>query len=388
MKTRGGLMIGLIMTFLKKDNSDLRSLYGVVCGGVGIFLNICLFMMKLLVGMIFNSVAIQSDAFNNLSDAVSSIVTILSFKLSMRPADKEHPFGHARYEWLASLFLAVMIFFVAFELIKSSVVKIFQPESLQFTTITLVVLIISILIKFYMFLYNRHYAKLVDSSVLEATALDSISDVISTSAILFSFVISKFINYNLDGIAGFIVACMIAKGAWQILKEALDSILGKAPSEEFVCEVESIVLSHPGVLGIHDLMIHDYGYGKGIASLHVEVDANVDIMKSHALVDHIERELSEKCNLLVSIHMDPILVGDEVCNEWKKYLIDVLLQLDEHLTLHDFQIMEQEGIQYIAFDVVLYHGIKLSQDDIKTYLQTKIKEKDEQYELLITFDYN
>lgn len=383
-------MISLVMSFFKrnKDEGELRSLYGVVCGGVGIFLNICLFIMKLLVGIIFNSVAIESDAFNNLSDAISSIVTILSFKLSMRPADKEHPFGHARYEWLASLFLAVMIFFVAFELIKSSILKIFKPQALQFTTLTLIVLIISILIKLYMYFYNRHYAKLVDSSVLEATALDSISDVISTSAILVSFIISKFINYNLDGIAGLIVACMIAKGAWQILKEALDSILGKAPSEDFVSEVKSIVLSHPGILGIHDLMIHDYGYGKGIASLHVEVDASVDIMKSHALVDHIERELKAKCNLLVSIHMDPILVGDELCNEWKKYLIDVLLLLDEHLTLHDFQMMEQEGKQFVAFDVVLYHGIKLTQEEITTYLETKIKEKDEQYELLITFDYN
>lgn len=384
-------MVKVLLKLFIKDvqninDEKVRGMYGTICGFVGIFLNLCLFVMKFIVGIIYQSVAIEADAFNNLSDALSSIVTIISFKLSLRPADKEHPFGHARYEWLASLFLAMMIFLLGFELAKSGIEKIIHPSDIVFDKLAFVILCISIVVKFYMFLYNRKYGKLVNSSVLMATSVDSLSDVLSTSAIVFSLVMSYFIGYNLDGIAGFIVACFIFKSGWDILKEALDSLLGSAPDEKVVKEVEDIILSHQGIIGIHDLMIHNYGYGKLFASVHVEMDSKYELMKAHAIVDHIEREIKAVLKMEIIMHIDPILVDDPVCNELKKWMIDELLYLDENLSLHDFQVFSNDTKIVIAFDIKMVEKMKLSQAEILNYLNKVVKKEHENYELLINFD--
>ncbi len=380
----------LLKCFIKDaehiNDEHIRGMYGTICGFVGIFLNLCLFAMKLVVGMLYHSVAIEADAFNNLTDALSSIVTILSFKLSLRPADKEHPFGHARYEWLASLFLAFMIFLVGFELSKTSIMKILNPTTMTFDKLAFSVLCISMLVKVYMFLYNRKYGELVNSSVLKATAVDSLSDVLSTGAIVFSLVLSYFIGYNLDGIAGFIVACLIFKNGWDILKDALDSLLGSAPDQDVVKQVETIIVSHQGVLGIHDLMIHNYGYGKLFASVHVEMDSKQELMKAHAIVDHIEREIKEVLKMEIIMHIDPIVVDDPVCNELKKWMIEELLLLDEKLSLHDFQVTSNEQNIVIAFDIKMYEKMKYTQDEILKHLKDIVSKKHERYELLINFD--
>ena len=303
---------------------------------VGVFVNLVLFAGKFIAGVLSASIALQADAFNNLSDAGSSVISLLSFKLASRPADEEHPFGHARYEYLASMVVAVLILLLGYELIQSSIEKIISPGPIAFSWLSVGVLVASIGLKLFLYLFYKRVGKHIGSPVLEAASADSISDVLATSAVLLSTIISPLIKFQLDGYIGVAVAVFIIITAIKIIIQALNDLLGGPASSETVNRIVSEVHKHEGVLGIHDLIVHDYGPGKCFATMHVEVSAEDDILKSHDMIDNIERELQRDLGIQAVIHMDPIVTSDPRVNELHDFARGVLKEIDPELTLHDF----------------------------------------------------
>lgn len=369
------------------ENPNVRKAYGNLTSTVGIINNVLLFLIKFLAGTLAHSVSITADAVNNLSDAGSSIISLLSFKLSSKPADEKHPFGHARYECIASMVVAVAILLLGFELIKTSISKILHPQEIAFHWISVFVLVISIIVKLWMFLYNRKYGKLLKSSIMEATAADSISDVMATGAVLLSTMLSPILHFNLDGYMGVVVAMCILMTGGGIVKSALDELLGQAPDEELVASIQDKIYSYDGVLGMHDLMIHDYGAHRSFASVHVEVDCKEDVLKSHDMIDNIERDFKESMGLEMVIHMDPINIDDPLTNELRAFCADMLKQIDECLTMHDFRIVPGETHTNMIFDVVVpFHSNKSNQEILDALARLVKEHKGSQYFLVVTFD--
>lgn len=367
-------------------NPKVRENYGNLTSIVGITANIILFLGKFLVGTLVNSVSITADAVNNLSDAGSSLISLVSFKLSSRPADEEHPFGHARYEYIASMAVAIAILFLGIELMRSSADKIIHPEAIGFSVYSIVVLIASIAVKFWMYSYNHHYGKLLDSAVMEATAADSLSDCMATTAVLVSACISPLIHFNLDGYMGVIVAaCIIIAGA-KIIKEMLDSLLGSSPREEDVKEIVGFIKGYEGVLGIHDLMIHDYGPHNRFGSVHVEVSGKEDIFQSHDLIDNIEREIQEQLHIQMVIHMDPIDLEDEETNEMRTYLKQMIVTIHPDLSIHDFRMVKGTTHTNLIFDCLVPYSVKLSDAQILDQIKQNIAQLDKTYYVVVTFD--
>lgn len=376
-----------IADYENTDNMEVRRAYGNLTSFVGIINNLLLSGFKFIAGTLANSVSITGDAVNNLSDAGSSIISLISFKLSSKPADEEHPFGHARYECIASMVVACLVLLLGFELIKTSILKIMNPEDIIFHWISIFILIISISIKFWMYSYNKRLGKLLKSSVMEATAADSISDVLATGAVLLSTILSPILHFNLDGYMGVVVACFILHAGAGIIKSALDELLGKAPDEELVRKIQDKIGSYPGVLGMHDLVVHDYGVNRTFASAHVEVDYKEDILKSHDMIDNIERDFKEHMNLEMVIHMDPINIDDPLTNELKAMIKELLPQIHEHLTMHDFRIVNGETHTNMIFDVVVPFDVHLSNQEILDKMTTMVREKrGNSYYFVVTFD--
>ena len=308
-------MFDLIAKVFVKNHNDVkdpavRSAYGTMTSIFGIVVNVLLFAVKFIVGTLFMSVSIRGDAINNLSDALSSVISLISFKMSNKPADREHPFGHARIEYIASMIVSFLIIHISLEQFRESFDKIMNPTPSQFSVLTVAVLLVSILAKLWMYLFNRAMGKKIGSLVMQANAADSISDVLGTSAVLLSLFIAKLIDYNIDGYMGIIVGVLILISGLKILNDAKNSLLGEAPDNELVEQITADVMSHPEVLGIHDIVVHNYGAGMHFATLHVEVDGKADLFESHDVVDNIERELSEKYNIHCSCHLDPIVTDD------------------------------------------------------------------------------
>lgn len=368
------------------EKSEVRTAYGNLASLVGIFLSIVLCALKFLAGTIANSVSITADAINNLSDAGSSLIALVSFKLSSKPADEDHPFGHARYECIASMIVATLILFLGIELISSSVDKILHPEIVVFSWLSFAILTLSIAVKLYMFLYNRKYGRLIHSSVMQATATDSISDAIATAAVLISMVISPLIHFNLDGYVGVVVACFILLAGYGIIKEALNEILGQAPSKELVHEIAKRIEGTSGVLGMHDLIVHDYGANRLFASVHVEVDYREDVFKSHDMIDNLEREFKQDMNIEMVIHMDPVVANNPKLNELKEYMNLGVKEIDKECSLHDFRMVPGETHTNLIFDVVVPFHVKMSNVEIQKRLEEYIKKKDHMYFLVITYD--
>lgn len=384
-------MIGLLAKKYIKDyqnyeSEPVRNAYGSLTSIIGIVNNIVLFGLKFLAGTLAGSVSITADAINNLSDAGSSIISLVSFKLSSMPADEEHPFGHARYECIASMVVACLIMMLGWNLLMDSVDKILHPGDIRFSWISIIILVISILIKGWMYLYNHKYGKLVSSSIMEATAADSLSDAMSTSAVLISAIISPLIGFNLDGYMGVVVAVLILLAGYGIVRGALDELLGKAPELELVNQIEEKIMSYEGVIGMHDLMIHDYGAHKTFASVHVEVDSSVDVMLSHDMIDNIERDFKEDMGIHLVIHMDPINLNDPMTNIMKDFCNKVLKDMDEKLSLHDFRICSGNTHTNIMFDILVPFSSTLTNAEILKTLNEKIAELDGVYYLVITFD--
>lgn len=384
-------MMNILVARFIKDHENLhddkvREHYGNLTSIVGILANLVLFAGKFFIGTLVRSVSITADAVNNLSDAGSSIISLVSFKLSSRPADEDHPFGHARYEYIASMVVAVLILLLGFELIKTSFDKILHPEAIDFSMISIAILAFSIVVKFWMYSYNKHYGKLLGSSVMEATAADSISDCMATGAVLLSTFISPLLHFNLDGYMGVIVAAFILITGAKIIKSTLDDLLGKTPSQEEVQAIIDFIRQYDGVLGIHDLMIHDYGPGRLFGSVHVEVSSKEDIFVSHDMIDNIERDIQNALHIQMVIHMDPIDVEDEKTNEMREFIKKMIVTIHPDLSIHDFRMVSGSTHTNLIFDCLVPYTVPLNNNDILAQIKKNVSLLDKQYYVVVTFD--
>ncbi len=365
---------------------NVRASYGKLSGKVGIFCNAFLFAVKFIMGTISGSVSITADAVNNLSDAASSVISLIGFKMAEKPADEDHPYGHARYEYLSGLTVAVMIILIGFELFKTSFDKVLHPSTVDFSIALVIVLAVSILIKLWMAFFNKSLGKKINSSALEATAADSRNDVISTSAVLVAAVISHFFKINLDGYMGIAVAVFILYSGIGLVKDTLDPLLGKAPEPELVDYIQKKILSYDGVLGTHDLMIHDYGPGRKFASVHVEMAAEGDVLKSHDVIDNIERDFLSKDNLNIIVHYDPIVTKDDIVNDFRSWLMEQVKSIDPHLSIHDLRIVPGNSHTNLVFDCVMPHCINMSPSELKAEIRRLVNIKYPNYYCIITID--
>ena len=384
-------MISLLARILIKDwermeQPSVRAAYGILSGAVGIFLNICLFLFKFIAGMISGSIAITADAFNNLSDAGSSVITLLGFKMANAKPDPEHPYGHGRIEYISGLFVSIFIILMAFELLKSSVEKMIHPEALETSSITIVILVASVLVKFYMMLYNQNLGKKLQSSTMKATAKDSLSDMLSTTAVLASTLIYGFFSINIDAYCGVLVGIFIFYTGISSLIETINPLLGQAPDSDFVAKIEEIVGREREILGIHDLVVHDYGPGRVMVSLHAEVSANKNMLETHDMIDNMERLLEKELNCPTTIHMDPIQNDDETTKELREQIGKILNRIDTVLTMHDFRIVPGTTHTNIIFDLVLPYGYPKTQEEIVKQIEDEVKKMGEQYYVVITVD--
>lgn len=368
-------------------NPKVREAYGVLCGAVGIFLNVVLFAGKFLAGTISGSIAITADAFNNLSDAGSSFITMIGFKLGGQKPDPEHPFGHGRLEYLSGLAVSVLILLMAYELFKSSLKKVFKPELPESSLLIIAILVASIIVKLYMAFYNSRIAKKIDSAAMAATAKDSLSDTISTAVVLVAIIVGDIFKIPVDGYFGIIVALLIFKTGVESVKDTIGPLLGQAPSEELVEKIEEMVMSHENVLGIHDLVVHDYGPGRVMITLHAEVPYDMNIMDIHDEIDNIEMELRTKLNCEATIHMDPVVTDDEETNAMKKKVGEIISSIDETLKFHDFRMVKGPTHTNLIFDVVAPFKYKYSDDEIKEMIQDAVQAYDSSYFTVILVDH-
>ncbi len=383
-------MTNLLIKLFVKDakntkNKTVRYRYGTLASVTGVVLNFLLSFGKMLVGWLFSSISILADGINNLTDATSSIVTMIGFKISNRPADSEHPFGHERFEYISGLVVAFLVMILGLDLAKTSVGKIISPEPSIFGILPVAVLVVSIFVKLWMYLFNIKISRTIDSSSLKATATDCLNDVYATSAVLVSVIIAWTFDINLDGYMGLLVSIFILYSGVSLIKETLSPLLGRAPSAQFVSETMEKILSYDGVLGIHDLVVHDYGPNKRFASVHVETDYKCDIMESHDLTDRIERDFA-KDGIHLVVHMDPIVTDDESVNELKKIVTDIVKGINERLSIHDFRAVVGPSHTNLIFDVATFADINIGEKELIEVISAKIKEKDEKYFAVINID--
>lgn len=384
-------MISLLSRiFIKNNNySDpaVRASYGILCGIVGIMLNVLLFAFKLVAGSISGSVAITADAFNNLSDAGSSFVTLIGFKLASQEPDKEHPFGHGRIEYVAGLIVSFIIMLMGFELVKSSFEKILHPENVSLNPLTLVILSLSVAVKLYMAFYNKNIGEKINSSAMKATFHDCLSDSVATFAVLVSIFVMHFFDLKIDGYCGVLVALFIFRAGIFSAMETINPLLGQPPSQEFVKTIHNLVMSHPEILGIHDMIVHDYGPGRVMVSLHAEVDEKADLLKTHDVIDNIEKNLCEKCGCTAVIHMDPIAREDEETNAMRDAMASFIKDtFGENVSIHDFRMVKGETHTNIIFDVVIPYGTKISEQEIREKVRDYLDSFEKRYFAVITVD--
>ncbi len=377
-------MVSLLIRLCIKDRENIhaasvRSAYGILCGAVGIFLNILLFAGKFFAGTVSHSIAITADAFNNLSDAGSSLVTMLGFLLGGQKADKEHPFGHGRVEYLSGLAVAMLIVLMGFELARSSVEKILHPEPVEFRGIVVAILCVSIAVKLYMFAYNRSVGKKVQSLAMQATAMDSFSDCAATAAVLLATLAGHFAHLQIDGWCGILVAAFILYSGIKAGKETLDPLLGQPPSEEFVQQLRQIVAAHPRILGLHDLIVHDYGPGRRMISLHAEVSASENILELHDEIDNVERELKETLGCDAVIHMDPIVTDDGITEETREKVAALVQCIDEQMSIHDFRMVTGPTHTNVIFDVTVPYQFRLSDEEVEKKVKQAVRALDGNY---------
>ena len=366
--------------------SALRQAYGQLCGAVGIGLNLLLFAGKLFAGTISGSIAITADAFNNLSDAGSSLVTLLGFRLAGRKPDPEHPFGHGRMEYISGLAVAGLILLMGVELGKSSLKKILSPEEIVSSPLVLAILAVSVAVKLYMFYYNRSIGKKIKSAAMSATATDSLSDAVSTTAVLIATLVGQLTGLNIDGWVGLLVALFILFSAYKAAKETLSPLLGQTPDPEFVDRIEQIVLSYPEVLNIHDLIVHDYGPGRMMISLHAEVPADGDLLQLHDVIDNAEHRLKKELGCMAVIHMDPIITNDAHTDALRMAVAEKVKSIDPRLTIHDFRTVPGSTHTNLIFDVVVPYDVKLTADEVRRRIGALVKELDENYFAVVQVD--
>lgn len=383
----------LIKKFIKNHeyikNKDVREKYGYLGGIVGIFVNILLFAIKLTVGLLANSIAVIADAVNNLSDVGASLVTIFGFKLSSKPADEEHPFGHGRIEYISGLIVAFLVLMVGFEFVKSSIDKIKNPTPVSFSVIALILLIISILFKVWLSKFYKNVGSKINSSALKASSVDSLSDVISSSTVVLSLILSKFVSFPIDGYMGLIVSFIILYAGFNLIKDTLNPLLGTAPDEELVEEIHKMLIAYEHIDGTHDLMVHNYGPGRIIATIHAEIPLDISVVKAHEIVDKAEKEISAALDIKLLIHMDPVTTNDEEILAAKDEINEVLDNYPFILSFHDFRVVGEGDYKNLIFDVVVSREFIITRDSelkLQKDINKKLKEISPNHNAIITVD--
>ena len=384
-------MISFLAKRFIKNCSDVtdpavRQAYGVLCGVVGVCFNVLLFALKLLAGMLSGSIAVTADAFNNLSDAGASIVTLLGFKLAGQRPDPEHPFGHGRLEYVSGLIVSMVILLMGVELAKSAVEKILHPEAVEFTLLTGGILLASILVKLYMFFYNRAVGQKIRSAAMEATAMDSLSDCAATAAVLAATLVGHFTSLRIDGWCGIVVAGLVLLAGVRAAKDTISPLLGQPPAPEFVQRIEDVVMASPHVQGIHDLVVHDYGPGRVMISLHAEVPAHGDIMALHDEIDNAEQRLRRELGCEAVIHMDPIVTDDKLTAETREKVARLVRGIDETISIHDFRMVTGPTHTNVIFDAVVPFRFRLSDREVEREIKTAVKRLDSSYFAVVQID--
>lgn len=386
-------MISLLTKLFIKNaddtsNPSVRQAYGMLCGGTGIGLNVVLFLIKFLAGQLSGSIAITADAFNNLSDAGSSVITLVGFKMAGQKPDNDHPFGHGRIEYIAGMLVSVIILMMGAELFQSSVQKILHPVSIYASKLVIAILLISIGVKLYMFFYNSRIGKKIDSAAMLATARDSISDSVSTIMVLLTTLLALWTEIRIDGWCGILVALFVLWTGYEAMKDTVSPLLGQPPEPEFVAKIEEIIMQYKeqGVLGLHDLVVHNYGPGRVMLSVHVEVPSSGDILELHDMIDLIEHRLAGELNCSAVIHMDPVCVNDEETNKVKEKVAQIIGGMEGDVRFHDFRMVHGPTHTNLIFDVVVPYDYIMTDNEVVSYIREKVRELDENYFVVIDVD--
>ena len=376
-------MISLLARlFLKpegRDEAALRKGYGILCGAVGIALNVLLFAGKFFAGTLSGSIAITADAFNNLSDAGSSFVTLLGFQLAGQKPDSDHPFGHGRIEYLSGLAVSMLILLMGFELAKSSLDKILHPAPVDSSWLVIAILCVSIAVKLYMSFYNRSLGKKLNAPAMLATAADSLSDSVATTAVLIATLVGRFSGLMIDGWCGILVAAFILWSGFNAAKDTINPLLGTPPTHEFVDQIKHLVMAHPAIIGIHDLIVHDYGPGRVMISLHAEVSASENVLELHDEIDNVESELREKLGCEAVIHMDPIVTDDGITEETRERVAALVHCIDDAINIHDFRMVAGPSHTNVIFDAVVPYGFRLTDSEVEEKIKTAVRTLDGNY---------
>lgn len=381
----------LIKKFVKDyentGEQKVRTAYGVLSSFVGIFCNVLLFAAKLVIGMVMNSISVTADAFNNLSDAASSVISFVGVKMADKPADEEHPFGHGRMEYIAALVVSFLVIEVGFTFFKSSIGKLRSPETMNFDLLPFLILLLSVAVKLWMGLFNRKLGKRIDSKVLLATATDSLGDVVTTSVTILSILVYHFLGWNIDAVMGILVSLVVMWAGIGIARDTLEPLIGQAGDPELAAQIRREVESYKGIVGTHDMIIHSYGPGRTMASLHAEVPRDTDIEDSHEVIDRAEREVSRKLGVFLVIHMDPVEMKDEQVLECREKLEEYLRELDPELKYHDFRMVKGKNQINLIFDVVVpFSYTEEKQKELKKSIAEHMGEIDSRYSCVITVD--
>lgn len=384
-------MTSLLLRLFVKDYENTESVavhsaIGRLAGFTGIICNLLLFLGKLTVGWLANSVSIIADAINNLSDASSSVVTLLGFKMAQQPADAEHPYGHARYEYLSGLVVAALILIIGFDLAKSSFQKILHPEAVEFSAATFIVLVLSIAVKLWMAGFFRSLGNRIHSTTLQATSVDSRNDVVASTAVLLGCAVGYFFHVNIDGIIGLAVAVFILYSGVDIARETISPLLGKQADPELIDRITQLVLSHEKILGIHDLLVHDYGPGQCFATVHAELSAEEDPLECHDIIDDIERDALEQMNVHLVIHYDPVVLNDEEWNTMREIMDEIIVEVDPKLSMHDFRVVRSSKKTKLMFDLAVPYSMRSRHREIKAQIDALLAERGKDYKTVISFD--
>ncbi len=375
-----------IKNYKNPTNPKVHLAIGRLAGKVGIFCNALLSLVKVLAGIISGSVSIVADGMNNLSDTMSSVITLLGFRMANKPADKDHPYGHARYEYLSGLLVAIFVIIVGVEIAKTSIEKIIAPSLVEFSALTFGILIFSIILKLWLAVFYKCLGKRIKSQTLKATSLDSRNDVIATLAVLIGAIIEKKYGLNIDGYMGLAVAIFILISGIKAVGDTISPILGKRADTELVDAITELVLSHDKILGVHDILVHDYGPGQCFASLHAELSAEEDPIICHDIIDDIECDAYDELNVRLVIHYDPVEVNDEERKEMKKALVEILRNISPDLSFHDFRIVRSSKQTKLVFDLAVPYSMEMSAKEIKDKIDEAVKEKNGEYTTFIRFD--
>lgn len=385
----------LVKTFIKNNENtkdrDVRNNYGFLGGIIGIIVNLILFIIKFTVGMLVSSIAVTADAFNNLSDAGSSVITIAGFKMANMPADEKHPFGHGRMEYLSALIVAFMVMLVGLQFVKSSFDRILNPEPIKFEWIPFILLIISIFLKFWLSRFNKFIGNRIDSSALKAASVDALGDVFTSTCVAISLLAAKFTTFPIDGYIGIVVALFIVYSGFSLVRETINPLLGEAPDPELVKDIETMMLSYDNITGVHDLIVHNYGPGRCMASAHAEIPSDIDIMKIHNIIDKAERDISKNLNIYLVIHMDPICLSDDEVNAAYKEVNKIIKYNPLIKSMHDFRIVGEGNEKNLIFDIVVNSKALykvMDEEDLKKDIIKSIKDIHPNYNCVITVDHD